>query len=133
MPLTLASGQSAQITIQFKPNASGQASSKLTLYSKAANSPTTELLSGTGVAASAHSVSLSWQRDANPVIGYNVYRGTQSGGPYGRINNALESTTDYNDNSVVAGKTYFYAATAVNAQGHESGYSNKVKVVIPYP
>jgi hypothetical protein len=133
LPLTLASGHSAQMTIEFKPNSSGQASGKLILDSKAANSPTTELLSGTGVAASAHSVYLSWRSDLNPVVGYNVYRGTQSGGPFERVNSALEASTNYTDYSVKAGATYFYAATAVSAQGRESSYSSKIKVSIPYP
>lgn len=133
LPLKLASGQSVQATVQFKPKTSGVASGKLILDSNAVDSPTADLLSGTGVAAVSHHVSLSWHADSNPVVGYNLYRGVQSAGPFERINGALEASTNYTDNSVAAGVTYFYAATAVNAQGEESGYSSKVKVTIPSP
>jgi hypothetical protein len=133
LPLKLASGHSAQVTLQFKPKTSGLASGKLILDSNAANSPTSDLLSGTGASAVSHHVSLTWQADANPVVGYNLYRGTQSTGPFARINSALEASTNYTDYSVASGATYYYAATAVNAQGQESAYSSKVKVTIPSP
>jgi hypothetical protein len=133
LPLKIASGASMQVTLQFKPKTSGLASGKLILSSNAANSPTTDLLSGTGAAAVSHHVSLNWQADANPVVGYNLYRGAQSTGPFARINSALEASTNYTDYSVASGATYFYAATAVNSQGQESGYSSKIKVTIPSP
>jgi hypothetical protein len=133
LPLKIASGASARVTLQFKPKTSGVASGKLILDSNAADSPTADLLSGTGSAAGSHRVSLDWHPDANPVVGYNLYRGPQSAGPFTRINSALEATTNYTDYSVVSGATYYYAATAVNAKGEESSYSNKIKVSIPYP
>jgi hypothetical protein len=133
LPLKIASGASTQVMLQFKPKTSGVASGKLILNSNATNSPTADLLSGTGSAAVSHHVSLNWQADANPVVGYNLYRGAQSTGPFARINGALEASTNYTDYSVVSGATYYYAATAVNAQGRESAYSSKVKVTIPSP
>jgi hypothetical protein len=133
LPLALASGASAQVTLQFKPKTSGVASGKLILNSNATDSPTADLLSGTGSAAASHHVSLSWQADSNPVVGYNLYRGPLSTGPFQRINTALEASTNYTDYSVAAGATYYYAATAVNSQGKESAYSTKVKVAIPSP
>jgi fibronectin type 3 domain-containing protein len=66
-------------------------------------------------------------------VGYNVYRGTVSGGPYAKVNSALESTTAYGDTNVLAGKTYFYVVTAVDGGGTESGFSNQVKAIIPTP
>jgi fibronectin type 3 domain-containing protein len=97
------------------------------------NSPTVEPLTGTGVAQGSHSVSLSWNPGDGNAVGYNVYRGTASGGPYQEINTALDSSTNYTDSTVVSGSTYYYATTEVNAQGQESAYSNVVKAVIPSP
>jgi fibronectin type 3 domain-containing protein len=79
-------------------------------------------------------VSLTWNRStSSSVVGYNVYRGTVSGGPYSKINSALEASTGYSDASVVAGRTYYYVVTAVDGGGTESGYSNQVKAIIPTP
>jgi fibronectin type 3 domain-containing protein len=67
------------------------------------------------------------------VVGYNVYRGDGSGGPYSKINTSLDATTNYTDNQVVAGQTYYYVTTAADGNGVESGYSNQVQAVIPQP
>ena len=37
-------------------------------------------------AAPQHTVSLSWAASTSTVVSYNVYRGTQSGGPYAVLN-----------------------------------------------
>jgi len=66
-------------------------------------------------------------------VGYNVYRGTVAGGPYSKINTALNPTTAFVDNSVQAGQTYYYVTTAVDGSGLESPYSNQVKTTIPSP
>ena len=67
------------------------------------------------------------------MVGYNVYRGGVSGSPYSKINSALEASAAYTDNSVAAGKTYYYVTTAVDGSGNESGYSNQAQAVIPTP
>jgi fibronectin type 3 domain-containing protein len=67
------------------------------------------------------------------VVGYNVFRGSASGGPYSKINSALEASTAYTDNAVAAGQTYYYVTTAVDGSGSESGYSNQALAVIPTP
>ena len=132
LPATIAAGKSVAVTIKFTPNASGAASGQAGFTSNATGSPTVEQLTGTGVAqSSSHYVSLSWNAATVNPAGYNVFRGTSSGGPYETINTALEASTNYTDNTVVAGTTYYYVASAVNAQGEESAYSNVVKVVIP--
>jgi fibronectin type 3 domain-containing protein len=66
------------------------------------------------------------------VDGYNLYRGTVSGGPYTRLNSTLNTTMSATDTTVVAG-TYYYVTTAVNAAGTESAYSNQVQAVVPSP
>ena len=132
LPVTILAGQSVPVTIQFTPNASGAASGKAGFISNAAGSPTVEQLTGTGVAkSSSHYVSLSWNAAGGNAVGYNVFRSTSSAGPYAIINTALEASTIYTDNTVVAGTTYYYVTTAVNAEGAESAYSNVVQAVIP--
>ena len=132
LPVTIPAGQSIPVTIKFTPNASGAASGQAGFTSNATGSPTVEQLTGTGVAqSSSHYVSLSWNAGAGKPVGYDMFRSTVSGGPYAMINTALEASTNYTDNTVVSGTTYYYVATAVNAEGEESAYSNVVKAVIP--
>jgi fibronectin type 3 domain-containing protein len=132
LPTTLAAGQSATLTLTFKPQSSGAASATVGFTSNASNSPTVSA-SGTGVAAVQHSVSLSWQASTSSVSGYNVYRGTQSGGPYGVINSGLVTSTNYTDSTVLAGQTYYYVLTSVDPQGLESVQSGQVQAVVPTP
>jgi hypothetical protein len=133
LPLTMQAGQSLPITVQFTPNASGNAYGKVGFTSNAVDSPTVIQVSGTGVAQTAHSVSLTWNPGDGNAVGYNVYRGTAQAGPFQEINSALDASTNYTDSTVVSGTTYYYVATEVNAQGQESAYSNEVKAVVPNP
>jgi ASPM-SPD-2-Hydin domain-containing protein/HYDIN/CFA65/VesB family protein/centrosomal CEP192-like protein len=132
LPLTLTAGQSASFTVSFKPQASGTASASGSFNSNASNSSLTQVLSGTAVAAPQHSVALSWNPSSSTVVGYNIYRGTASGGPYSKIN-AMNADTTYTDSSVQSGQTYFYVTTAVDGSGNESANSNQAQVVIPTP
>jgi Abnormal spindle-like microcephaly-assoc'd, ASPM-SPD-2-Hydin len=130
-PVTIPAGQNAQFTVTFTPQATGAASGTASFTSDAANSPAVLSLSGTGTQTQ-HSVALSWTASNSPNIeGYNVYRGTTSGGPYSRINSSLNAGTNYTDNTVVDGTTYYYVTTAVNTSSQESGYSNQAQAVIP--
>jgi len=133
LPNTIAVGQSVSLTLTFTPRASGTASGIISLVSNAANTPTIETLTGSGTAAPTHSVSLSWSSSPSAVVGYNLYRGARSGGPYTRINPVLNAATSYTDNSVQAGTTYYYVSAAVDGSGIESIYSNQQQVVIPSP
>jgi fibronectin type 3 domain-containing protein len=67
------------------------------------------------------------------VVGYNIYRGTASGGPYTRINSALDAAPYDTDSTVQGGKTYYYVVTAVDSAGAESGYSTQAQAVVPTP
>jgi hypothetical protein len=133
LPLTVAVGQNVPMKVRFKPNVSGTASAQLTLTSDADNSPTTVALTGVGVAAGAHSADLTWDPSQDIVIGYNVYRGAKTGGPYSQINPVLDALTSFTDSTVQGGTTYYFVVTAVNAAYQESAPSNEVKVVIPTP
>jgi hypothetical protein len=130
LPVKIAAGHNIPVTIQFTPNGSGTDPAKVGFVSNATGSPTLEPVTGTGVAQGSYSVSLSWTGDAT-AVGYNVLRGTAESGPFHDINTALDSSTDYTDSTVVAGKTYYYVTTAVNAQGVQSAYSNVTEAVIP--
>ena len=133
-PVTIAAGQSATFTVTFTPQASGNANATATFVSDASNSPTVQALTGTGTPAPQHSVDLSWSAsNSNDVVGYNVYRGTKTGGSYTKINSIVGASTDYTDATVQAGQTYFYVTTAVDTGGLESTFSNEVKAVVPTP
>jgi len=70
------------------------------------------------------SVDLSWNANAeNDLAGYHVYRGTNPGGPYGRIDSQLVTTASFTDSSVTGGTTYEYVVTAVDTSGNESAAS----------
>lgn len=90
---------------------------------------------GQGCSATiSHSVSLTWTPSTSGnIAGYNIYRGTTSGGPYTKVNTALISPTAYADTSVGAGQTYYYVATAVDTSSNESGYSSQALANVPAP
>jgi hypothetical protein len=132
LPVSVAPGESASFAVTFNPVATGTASTSLSFASDAANSPTAQTLTGNGIAATSHSVVLNWiASTGSGVIGYNIYRGSTTGGPYLKINDALQAGTAYTDSSVSAGQTYYYVTTAFTSGGDESSYSNQVDVVIP--
>jgi fibronectin type 3 domain-containing protein len=85
----------------------------------------------TATAVQAHSATLTWTASASAVAGYNVYRGTVSGGPYALVNTSLIAVETFTDTAVVAGQTYYYVTTAVDGSGNESVFSNQVTAVIP--
>jgi len=130
-PVTIPAGQSMPFTLTFVPRTSGTAAATLSVASTAANSAA-ENLTGTGVALPQHSVGLSWD-PATAVVGYNVYRGSQAGGPYSKINPVLDSSTTFTDSSVQSGQNYYYVTTSVDSTGAQSSYSNEIQVVIPTP
>lgn|SRR5579862_33254 len=132
LPVTIPAGQSVPVTMTFSPQTSGTANAVLSVTSNAANNAA-QNLSGTGVTPPQHSVSLTWTDTNSGVAGYNIYRGSVSGGPYAQINSGLAPSTSYNDTAVVGGQTYYYVATAVDGSGAESGYSNEAQGAIPTP
>jgi Abnormal spindle-like microcephaly-assoc'd, ASPM-SPD-2-Hydin/Viral BACON domain len=131
-PMTLAAGASTSFSVQFAPTAAGSDSGSVTVTSNTPNSPTMVATSGTGTAAVQHSVTLSWVAStSSTVVGYNIYRGSVSGGPYAVLNSTPNPGLTYTDASVVGGQTYYYVVTAVDGSGNESVVSNEVAVTIP--
>jgi fibronectin type 3 domain-containing protein len=69
------------------------------------------------LAISAAEIDLSWMAPSGSVTGYNVYRGTSSGGESATPVASGVTTTAYADTAVTAGTKYYYKVAAVNANG----------------
>ncbi|MGB8128342.1 MAG: hypothetical protein WCG81_00960 [Candidatus Angelobacter sp.] len=133
-PINLNPAQSVNVPVVFNPGAAGTVNGSLVLMSNG----TTVLsvpLAGTGLAPLAHSVDIAWDASTSATLqGYNVYRGTVSGGPYSKIFPTLTaSTLLFTDTTPVSGKQYFYVVTAMDTSGAESAASVQVAVIIPIP
>jgi P pilus assembly chaperone PapD len=131
VPLTLAAGQSTTFSVTFDPATAGSLSGSVTVTSNAANSPEAIALTGTGTAPTSYSVNLTWTPSSASYSGFNVYRGTQSGGPYSKINSSLIATPSYTDTSCGTAGTYYYVATEVGTSGVESNYSSPASAIVP--
>lgn len=131
-PLTVPAGQSVPFTVTFAPQIAGSSTGSISFLSNASNSPGTEALSGSGLQP-AHSVALAWNASSSAVVGYNIYRGGQTGGPYTRLNASVQPGLTYSDTAVQAGVTYFYVVTAVDGNSVESTFSNESAALIPTP
>lgn len=132
VPLTLSPGQTASLTATFAPQTAGAVSGGVQITSNASNPSVVVALSGSGSTIQ-HSVDVSWDVSTPPASGYNVYRSTQSGGPYTKLNAAPITVLIFTDNTVSSGATYFYIVTSVAADGSESGPSTQVTAVVPNP
>jgi hypothetical protein len=70
------------------------------------------------------SAGLSWTADTDPVAGYKVYMGTQSGLYNPPI--TLGTTTTYTATNLTSGKTYYFCVSAFDSAGNESLCSSEV-------
>jgi hypothetical protein len=133
-PVTLTPNQSVTLQVQFDPAAAGAASGQLTIQSDSATGGTTQIsVSGTGTAVQ-HYIDLTWNApssSADPVAGYNVYRSTDSGSTFTKLNTSPDSQTAYTDNAVQSGTTYVYEVKSVDASGVESSASNQISLPVP--
>ena len=128
----LTPNQSVTVTVQFAPSAAGAVSGAVTISSDATNSPAAINVAGTGVAPAPHTVGLAWTASTSTVNGYNVYRGTTPSGPYPtKLNSSLVGSTQFTDNTVTSGETYYYVVTAVDSNNVESTFSNQATAIIP--
>ena len=78
----------------------------------------------TATAGDAH-ISLSWNASSSdggsPITGYNIYRGTTSGGEIViPISTVDSSITTYDDIGLTNGQQYFYKVSAINSIGSSS-------------
>jgi hypothetical protein len=127
----LTPGQTATLSISFAPAGAGSVAGSVVITSSASNSPTDIALTGTGIQTVSHQATLSWTASTSVVIGYNIYRGTVSGGPYTRQNSAIDAALTYVDTNVQAGQQYFYVARALDSNNVESINSNEATADIP--
>ncbi len=127
---SVAAGGTCTIVIVFTPSASGSRSASLRVTDNGSGNPQTVALSGTGT----HDVILSWSGGSG-AGGYNVYRGSRSGGERSTpLNTDPIAVLSYTDTSVQAGQTYYYKITALAANGStESGSSSEVSATVPSP
>jgi hypothetical protein len=126
--------QSTTLRVVFAPASAGSVHGDVIVTSNATPSPMTISLSGDAVKPSPHSVALTWSASkSSGVIGYHVYRGTTSGGPYTKLTPSAISETRYTDTSVEAGRTYYYVVTSVDSEGLESSHSNQASATVPAP
>jgi hypothetical protein len=132
VPVTIAAGHSVPFAVTFVPRDSSSASAILSFTSDAKNSSTEQAVTVRVVRPAQHKVQLSWKASTSKhILGYNVYRGNHSGGPYKKINGDLDPYTKLTDLTVAAGHKYYYVATAVNSRERQSHYSKQIQVVIP--
>jgi hypothetical protein len=128
---TLSPNQTATLKVTFAPTNAGAVTGSVVIASNATNSPTVSL-SGTGVQAVAHSVDLTWTASTSSgVAGYNIYRGTTTGGPYSIVDSAPVAADDFTDSTVQSAQTYFYVVRAIDGSGTESANSAEVQAIIP--
>ena len=129
LPLTLSAGQRASFDVLFTPQSGGAVTSTLKFSSTAADSPTAEALGGSGVEP-AYTVNLSWDASTSQVAGYNVYRSSTLRGTYSKMNPTLDAATDFTDDTVASGATYYYDVTSVTSSGVESSPCTPLKVTV---
>ncbi len=131
LPLNLAAGQTATFAVVFAPSCAGSVTGQVDLHNSGEVLATLGL-SGTGAVPKQHTATLAWGASTSVVDSYNVYRGTQSGGPYAKIESVGGTVLRASDSSVVSGQTYYYVITAVTGSV-ESPYSKEVVAAIPVP
>ena len=126
---SLARGANCTIGVTFTPSLASGETASVTITDNASGSPQTVSLSGTG----AHDVILSWTASGTSgIVGYNVYRGTTSGGESTTpLNSTPINGTTYTDTDVTARATYYYVVTAVGSGGVQSTASGETVATVP--
>jgi hypothetical protein len=127
---SVAAGGKCTIVVLFTPSAIGARAATLSISDSSNGSPQTVSLSGAG----SHDVILSWTASPTAnVIGYNLYRGTASGGESATpLNTTPINGTNFTDETVTAGATYYYLATSVSSCGvTQSAASPEISTTVP--
>lgn len=82
-----------------------------------------------------HTVNLSWTASADASLpgfsGYNVLRGTTTGGPYTKVNSAVDTGTTFADAGPFASLGPFFYVVESVAGSAVSTFSNEVTVSLP--
>ncbi len=129
---SVAAGGSCTLAILFTPSAAGALTASLSIADNASGSPQSVSLSGTGT----HDVILAWTPSTTSgIAGYNVFRGTTSGGESATpLNSSPISGATYTDTNVQAGQAYYYMVTAIGSNDTaQSPDSNEASATVPSP
>jgi len=105
------------------------------VYGQIAPASSTIPAAPTGLIATAVSgseINLSWTAPSGTVTGYNVYRGTTSGGESTTPVAAGLAVASYADMNVAAGTTYYYTVAASNSAGTGPA-SAEASAAVPMP
>lgn len=130
--LVLAPQQTVKLNVTFAPATTGSVAGSVDIASDATNSATSIRVSGTGFQAASLSVDLIWDPSTSTdVVGYDVYRGPEPGGPYTMVTPNPVTTTSYSDTGVLSGQNYCYVVTAVDSSNVQSIFSNVVLATVP--
>jgi hypothetical protein len=88
------------------------------------------LVAGIAAEALAGQATLAWNPNTeSDLAGYRLHYGTSSGNYTVHLD--VHNVTTYTVTGLTDGQTYYFAATAYDASGHESGYSNQVSYTLP--
>ena len=133
--LELLPQQQVALVVRFNPTAEGSASGTLQVLTADGTPAVSSSLRAesitTTVTRSSHSVNLKWLASSSSVLGYYVYRGKSSTGPYTRISASVISAQSFIDATVASATTYHYVVTAVDKNLRESIYSHDFSASIP--
>jgi hypothetical protein len=129
-PLTLNAGQSATLSLQFLPAATGAVTGQLTVNSNSStDSAAVVALSGTGIPLQ---IALNWDAPSgSTIVGYNVYRTSGSSSSFQKLNSSVATPASYTDGTIQPNTTYQYYVTSVDPTGAESTPSNTATVAVP--
>ena len=114
---------------KFTPSLASKETASITITDNASGSPQTASVSGSGI----HDVILSWTAsETSGIVGYNVDRGTTSGGESSTpLNSTPINGITYTEASVTAGVKYYYVVTAVGSGGMRSAASVETVAAVP--
>lgn len=119
------------MNVAFDPTTAGSATGQLTVVSNSSTASSVSIaLRGVGVS---YAVGLAWDApisSSDPVAGFHVYR-TSNGTSYQLLTTLADIQTTYIDSAVLAGGSYQYYVTSVDAVGVESLASNSAIVAVP--
>lgn len=87
------------------------------------------LCGGVAQAVTQSSVTVGWSPSTSPnVTGYLIYYGTSSGNYISAVYAA--NVTNVTINGLTSGTTYYFAATSLDSNGDQSGYSSEISTTV---
>jgi hypothetical protein len=129
--VSLSPGQTVSLDVNFAPRKAGRQSGSLKVLSGQGSSLLEVPLNAAGAPSSPSVVKLGWEESPVTVAGYVVYRATDPSGPYMRVSSQAVPTAEYLDSGLVAGHTYYYVVTSLDADQTESEYSEPISATVP--